>query len=111
MDENLASLSDNDSKLTYEYDALDRITESSTAGSDKQPAVVQLYDYDRNSNRTRLRAGLEGEDESNYMENSYTYDLENQLTSLNSPAGVFNFEYDDLSKLTKMTYPNGMKTE
>ena len=45
------------------------------------------------------------------MENSYTYDLENQLTRLNSQAGAFNFEYDDLSRMTKMTYPNGMKTE
>ena len=38
----------------YEYDALDRITKSSTAGSLKQPAVVQLYDYDNNSNRKSL---------------------------------------------------------
>ena len=36
------------------------------------------------------------------MINTYTYDSENQLTSLDSYAGVFNFEYDDLSRMTKM---------
>ena len=109
-DGNLVSLSDNDSKLTYQYDALDRIVKSSTTGSSKQPAVVNLYEYDRNNNRISLRTGLETEDERNYRTNIYTYDLENQLTSLNSPAGNFNFEYDDLSRMTKMTYPNAMET-
>ena len=110
MDGNLVSLSDNDSKLSYEYDALDRVIKSNTSGSLKQPAIVQLYDYDRNSNRLRLRAGLETADERNYRTNTYTYDLENQLTSLNSPIGVFNFEYDDLSRMIKMSYPNAMET-
>ena len=109
-DGNLVSLSDNDSKLSYEYDALDRITKTSTTGSEKQRAVVNLYEYDRNNNRISLRTGLETEDEENYRTNIYTYDEENQLTSLNSPAGNFNFEYDDLSRMTKMIYPNGMET-
>ena len=109
-DGNLVSLSDNDSKLTYEYDALDRVIKSNTSGSEKQRGVVNLYEYDRNNNRISLRTGLETEDERNYRTNIYTYDLENQLTSLNSPAGNFNFEYDDLSRMTKMTYPNAMET-
>ena len=58
MDGNLVSLSDNDSNLTYEYDALDRITKTSTTGSAKQRAVVNLYEYDRNSNRLSLRTGF-----------------------------------------------------
>ena len=109
-DGNLVSVSDNDSKFTYEYDALDRITKTSTTGSAKQPAVVNLYEYDRNNNRISLRTGLETEDPARYRTNTYTYDTENQLTSLNSPAGNFNFEYDDLSRMTKMTYPNAMET-
>ena len=68
-------------KLSYEYDALDRVIKSNTSGSLKQPAIVQLYDYDRNNNRVSLRTGLETEDLANYKTNIYTYDLENQLTS------------------------------
>ena len=111
LDGNLASLSDNDSKLSYEYDALDRIISASTGDSPKQPPIAQLYEYDKNSNRIGLRAGLEGEDISRYFTNIYTYDLENQLTRLVSPAGAFDFKYDDLSRMTGMTYPNGMRTE
>ena len=37
--------------------------------------------------------------------------MENQLTRLVSPAGAFDFKYDDLSRMTQMTYPNGMRTE
>ncbi|MDE0092401.1 MAG: RHS repeat-associated core domain-containing protein [Oligoflexia bacterium] len=83
----------------------------STKDSLKQPAIIQLYEYDKNGNRVSLKAGLKGEDEESYFTNSYTYDLENQLTRLRSPAGAFDFEYDDLSRITKMTYPNNMTTE
>ena len=104
-------LSDNDSKLNYEYDALDRIIEISTEGSLKQPSITQFYEFDKNNNRLSLRAGFTSGDLVEYMRNIYTYDLENQLREVNSPAGVFNFEYDDLSRMTKMVYPNGMTTE
>ena len=83
----------------------------STKDSLKQPAIIQLYEYDKNGNRVSLKAGLKGEDEESYFTNSYTYDEENQLTRLRSPAGDFDFEYDDLSRITKMTYPNNMTTE
>ena len=111
LDGNLITLEDNDSKLTYSYDALDRIISASTGNSPKQPPIAQLYEYDKNSNRIGLRAGLEREDISRYFTNIYTYDLENQLTRLDSPAGAFDFKYDDLSRMTGMTYPNGMRTE
>ena len=111
LDGNLVSLEDNDSKLTYEYDALDRVMSVSTKDSLKQPDILQLYEYDANGNRTSLRAGLARQSAQGYLANSYTYDLENQLTRLNSPAGSFDFEYDDLSRITKMTYPNNMTTE
>ena len=94
-----------------EYDGLDRMIKASTKDSAKQPSMLVLYDYDKNSNRTRLRAGSELGDRAYFKEQSYTYDLENQLISLKSPAGVFDFEYDDLSRMTQMTYPNGMKVE
>ena len=111
MDGNLISLSDSDSKIIYTYDELDRIRTSSTEGSLKQPAIRQVYGYDKNSNRTSLKAGFVGEAEEDYTEQTYTYDQENQLKSLNSIAGNFQFEYDDLSRITRMIYPNGMKTE
>ena len=94
-----------------EYDALGRVIKTSKEGSTNQPAIVQLYEYDKNGNRVSLKAGLKGEDEESYFTNSYTYDEENQLTRLRSPAGDFDFEYDDLSRITKMTYPNNMTTE
>ncbi|MDE0092457.1 MAG: right-handed parallel beta-helix repeat-containing protein [Oligoflexia bacterium] len=99
------------SELSLEYDALGRVIKTSKEGSTNQPAIVQLYEYDKNGNRVSLKAGLKGEDEESYFTNSYTYDLENQLTRLRSPAGAFDFEYDDLSRITKMTYPNNMTTE
>ena len=51
------------------------------------------------------------EDEENDVDISYTYDLKNQLTDIGSLVGNFHFEYDDLSKIMEMTYPNGMKIE
>ena len=116
MDGNIIGMSDDDSKLFYEYDELDRVLSVSTKGSSKQPAITQRYTYDNNSNRKRLRAGFSAddtgeEDEENDVDISYTYDLENQLTDIDFPAGNFHFEYDDLSRMLEMTYPNGIKTE
>ena len=116
MDGNIIGMSDDDSKLFYEYDELDRVLSVSTKGSSKQPAITQRYTYDNNSNRTRLRAGFSSDDTGEYDEEndidiSYTYDLENQLTDIGSLAGNFHFEYDDLSRMLEMTYPNGIKTE
>ena len=116
MDGNIIGMSDDDSKLFYEYDELDRVLSVSTKGSSKQPAITQRYTYDNNSNRTRLRAGFSADDTGEYDEKndidiSYTYDLENQLTDIGSLAGNFHFEYDDLSRMLEMTYPNGIKTE
>ena len=67
MDGNLISLSDSDSKLTYTYDELDRIISSSTEGSAKQPSIRQIYGYDKNSNRTSLKAGFVGEAEEDLL--------------------------------------------
>ena len=108
-DGNQTSLSNNDSKISYDYDSLDRVVSSSLEGSIKQPAIVLHYTYDGNGNRTGLRASYAGEDH-NYIENLYTYDEENQLTSLSSLIGSFHFKYDNLSRLVEMTYPNEIRT-
>ena len=116
MDGNIIGLLDDDSNLFYEYDELDRVLSVSTKNSPKQPAITQRYTYDNNSNRTSLRAGFSADDtgefdEDNDFDISYTYDLENQLTDIGSPAGNFHFEYDDLSRIVEMTYPNDIRTE
>lgn len=108
LDGNMSFISDSDSRVSYEYDGLDRMIRSSTEDSPKQPEIIQLYEYDKNNNRISLRAGFSDEDEDNFIENSYTYDVENQLTTLSSIAGKFRFQYDDLSRMTEMTYPNGI---
>ena len=110
-DGNLASVSDDDSKLSFNYDGLDRIVEVSTKGSSKQPAIIQIYEYDKNSNRLSLSSGLEAESLSSYRRQSYSYDYENQLTHLSSAGGTFRFEYDDLSRLTKLTNANNIVTQ
>ena len=77
----------------------------------KQPDSSLIYTYDNNSNRTSLIYGLGlALDLYKVFGTFYTYDEENQLTSLSSAGGNFNFEYDDLSRMTKMSYPNGMET-
>ena len=116
MDGNMISLADDDSNISYEYDELDRILSVSTEHSPKQPAITLRYSYDDNSNKIRLRGGLSSDDtgefdEENEIDISYTYDLENQLTDIDFPIGNFHFEYDNLTRMTRMTYPNGMKTE
>ena len=111
LDGNLVSVSDNDSKLTYKYDALDRVVRVMTEDAVKQPDSSLIYTYDNNSNRTSLIYGLGlALDLYKVFGTFYTYDEENQLTSLSSAGGNFNFEYDDLSRMTKMSYPNGMET-
>ena len=77
----------------------------------KQPDSSLIYTYDNNSNKTGLIYGLSLDSNLyNAFGTFYTYDEENQLTSLSSAGGNFNFEYDDLSRMTKMSYPNGMET-
>ena len=101
LDGNLVSLSDNDSKLSYQYDALDRVVRVMTEDAVKQPDSSLIYTYDNNSNKTGLTYGLSLDSNLyNAFGTFYTYDEENQLTSLSSAGGNFNFEYDDLSRMT-----------
>ena len=101
-DDRIVSIASDDSALTFDYDALGRLTRTSTAGSPFQPRVTLEYSYDANGNRTSVSTPSGS--------TTYTYDAADRLETLDGPEGAFSFAYDDLSRLTTQQAPNGVIT-
>jgi len=110
--DNLTSVIDPDSHLTFTYDGASRLTSASTADSPNQPfdsaqgqpPVKITYGYDKNGNRLTMNDSVVGT-------TNYGYDSLNRLTSLTAPLGtVITFTYDPLSRRKTMSYPNGVAT-
>ena len=104
---NLTLAQDVDSQLTFQYNALNRLTRVDTAATAAQPASRTDYLYDINGNRTQYSAtiGTGG----HFL--TYAYDALNRLTRVSSGfsgfGGAPTFTYDALSRRTSMTLPSG----
>jgi len=104
---NLTLAQDADSQLTFQYNALNRLTRVDTAATAAQPASRTDYLYDLNGNRTQYSAtvGTGG----HFL--TYAYDALNRLTRVSSGfsgfGGAPTFTYDALSRRTSMTLPSG----
>ncbi|MBI5624773.1 MAG: hypothetical protein HY924_13420 [Elusimicrobia bacterium] len=92
----------NDSVVEMAYDNLNRVILSRQALPGGFQAEIG-YTYDANGNRTRMTTP--------WGTFNYEYDSLNRLVKLTNPQGkVFTFSYDGLGRRSKLTYPNGIET-
>ena len=101
---NLTSAEDNASKIQIGYDAGDRPTKVIQTNKSANLTSQLDYEYDQNGNRTKMTLAA---NPTAFVWN-YTYDNLNRLTRITTPDNTnITFEYDALSRRTRMVYPNG----
>lgn len=84
--------------VSYQYDALGRLIQVQRTG---EPAI--RYQYDSESRIISQSIG-------DFYVVNYTYDFMGRLSSLNTPAGNINYEYQLGQGLVIRELPNGVKT-
>ena len=94
----LASAANGTDTLTWRYDGADRMTSETSAFN----GSTVLYGYDAAGNRRTL--DLDGQ------VTSYRYDGAGRLIRITRGTQEFGFTYDQASRRTSMTYPNGVVT-
>jgi YD repeat-containing protein len=91
-------------ETTYTYDSIYRLTQIQY-----QDQSTISFTYDMNGNRTRMDDDVPHIDD--YVE--YTYDSWNRLITetrnISTDSYPVSYEYDVASRLTKLTYPEGMQ--
>jgi RHS repeat-associated protein len=99
--DNLAAVTDNDSAVTFTWNAFGELVATATAATANQAATLITYAYDKNGNRSSMN-GVEGGQ--TFTSVSYTADALDRLTSLNDATnGVqATFQYDALSRRTRL---------
>ncbi|GEM_PF-1907054 len=104
----LLSASDADTTLTFEYDALDRMTAAATTSSLRGASATKQsrfsYEYDALGRRAKMT-------DPSGQETLYAYDPAGNLTGLTQPNGeTLRFEYDKVGRRTAVLFPNSVKT-
>lgn len=84
--------------VSYQYDALGRLIQIQRSG---EPA--SRYRYDSEGRITSQSIG-------DFYTVNYTYDFMGRLSSLNTPVGIINYEYQLGQGLVIRELPNGVKT-
>ncbi|MFA4842824.1 MAG: RHS repeat-associated core domain-containing protein [Candidatus Omnitrophota bacterium] len=87
--------------ISYTYDAVNRVTQVITQGLTPQGPVPVNYEYDANSNRTKLTYP-----DATYI--TYEYDQLNRLTSViaSDSEAISTYTYDTLSRRTQTDLAN-----
>ena len=88
----LKSVADDNRTLTFSYDGFNRITGTSCNGHSNS------YSYDKNGNCTSIN------------NTTYGYDRLNRMTSVSFSGKTIYYTYRKDSKLSEVSYPNGMST-
>ena len=88
----LSSVSGGGKTLSFSYDGFNRITGTNCYGHSNS------YSYDKNGNRTSVN------------NTTYTYDQLNRLKTVTFKDKTITYTYRKDSKLSKVSYPNGMTT-
>ncbi len=114
------SYSDGTPGVTFEYDDAGRL-EIATNGADSLTWTYDLAGQPRTETSARagttleytygLRGNLLGFKLNGTVLRGYSYDDDGRLTTLSSLAGDFLFEYDDASRRSELTHPNGVVTD
>jgi RHS repeat-associated protein len=101
---NLLTIIDSDSSLTFLSDAINRITETRTGATSRQPATSIKYTYDPNGNRLTMT-------DPNGGVTNYEYDALSRLTSLRAPTSqIYTFTHDAISRRKQVSRANGPTT-
>jgi RHS repeat-associated protein len=101
---NLLTVTDADSGLTFVFDALNRVTETRTSATSRQPTTSIKYTYDPNGNRKSMTDPGGGV-------TTYVYDSLARLTSLRDPTSqTYTFMYDALSRRKQVSRTTGPTT-
>jgi RHS repeat-associated protein len=99
---NVVSIEDDDSRLTFAYDGLNRPVTLGVADVGVQPAVTLAQQLDALGQRTRLTDSLGGV-------TGYAYDARGQITDITTPAGEsLALAYDAAGRMTQIDLPNGI---
>jgi RHS repeat-associated protein len=95
----IADESDSDI-VRYEYDTVGRLSKKRLSNG-----AYTTYDYDAAGQIIRLiNYNATGKVISRF---DYTYDLAGNPVSVNTLEGTYEYEYDSIGQLTKVTYPDG----
>lgn len=99
---NLTLAADDDTGVSFTYDARNRIATTTTDGTvGPQPEVTLTYTYDELDRRTQLTDSLGGV-------YGYEWDQEDRLTKLTAPWGTeYDFAYDGFGRRTSLTSSTG----
>ncbi len=89
----LSAISDDNRTLSFSYDGFNRIIGTRCDGHSNS------YSYDKNGNCISVN------------NTSYNYDKLNRMTSVTFSGKTISYTYRKDSKLSKVTYPNGMTIE
>ena len=87
-----------DQNVYYTYDAANRLTSAMTENVASGARTTANYTYDQAGNM--LSDGT----------NTYTYDLQNEMTSKTGPGGTTNYTYDAAGNMISETGPDGTAT-
>jgi RHS repeat-associated protein len=86
--------------VKYEYDKLGRLSKKILGNG-----AYTIYGYDAAGQILHL-VNYNGSD-AILSRFDYTYDLAGNPISINTVEGIYNYEYDKIGQLTKVTYPDG----
>jgi RHS repeat-associated protein len=102
---NTLTIINNDSRLTFSYDVLNRVSEARTAATSHQPLTTIRYTYDSAGRRKTMTDTTGGV-------TAYSYDARSLITSIVDPSGMkADFEYDKLQRRTRMSRAGGPTTQ
>jgi RHS repeat-associated protein len=105
QDERLASVTDwNSQQTSYSYDAASRLTQTTLPAS---TGVTSAYSY---NNANRLLSVTHSKGGSTIASASYTLDAVGNRSQKTTAAGNETYTYDNLYRLTNVTYPDSTST-
>jgi RHS repeat-associated protein len=101
------SLLDNNGKLLYSYDGLDRMYQLDTYSS-----KMVKYVFDRVSSRTNMKVCKSSDTTVVYLEQKYpSYDEANRLLKTVVSLDTFDITYWDTGPIKQIDYPNDLKEQ
>ena len=101
---NVVSIRNNNSNLTFTYNAMGQLTAAATGATAHQPATSIGYTYDTRGNRITMVDPQGGV-------TSYVYDLLGRMTRITDPqqqSTVYSYDVD--SRVSRVDLPNGVSS-